>query len=241
MLLQAILVSRDAIASALVASAFRGAVIDISVVRDSAEAQRLITQRKCDALIVDYTSIPEAASLLATLRRTRSNQRAMAFAIVERGTSVKDVCDHGANFILEKPLSAEHISAALRAAHGLMTRERRRYLRHDVSGTCLVKCDKGEFQLELKNVSEGGLGIEIADFTVQQLSGELRFRFFLPDSDVPIAGKAQLAWTREGRGGIQFSSFASASRDELERWIAQRFDVANAIAAGKINGLAHAG
>lgn len=241
MLLQAILVSRESISSALVSSAFRGAVIDISVLRDPAEAEQLITQRKCDALIVDYTSIPESADLLATLRRTRSNQQAIAFAIVEHSTSAKEVCAHGANFILEKPLSAEHISAALRAAHGLMTRERRRYLRHDVSGTCWVKCETGEFHLELKNVSEGGMGIEIADFTAQQLSGELRFRFFLPDSEVPIVGKAQLAWSREGCGGIQFTSMADASRTELDRWIGKHFDVANATAAGKISALAQAG
>jgi DNA-binding response OmpR family regulator len=241
MLLQAILVSRDPVSSALISSAFRGAVIDVSVLRDATEAERLITLRKCDALVVDYTNVAESAELLGTLRRTKSNQRAIAFAIVDYGTSAKDICAHGANFILEKPLSAEHISAALRAAHGLMTRERRRYLRHDLSGNCWVQCEKSEFQLELKNVSEGGIGVELADFTAQQLNGELRFRFFLPDSEVPIAGKAQLLWNREGRGGIQFTSIATASRGELDRWIGKRFDVANAIAVGKVSTLAQAG
>jgi hypothetical protein len=53
----------------------------------------------------------------------------------------------------------------------------------------------------------------------------LRFRFYLPDGEVAIEGKGRLAWVRNGRAGLQFTSLASSSGAELSRWLAHKFDV----------------
>src|SRR5262249_30263072 len=128
--------------------------------------------------------------------------------------------------ILHKPLHAESITQALRAAHGLMVNERRRYLRHEIGGACSIRTVKAsEFNLDLVNVSDGGGGFTLARFPARQVDGELRFRFYLPDGEVAIEGKGRLAWTRNGRAGLQFISLASPSRAQLNRWLARKFDV----------------
>jgi c-di-GMP-binding flagellar brake protein YcgR len=152
---------------------------------------------------------------------------------VPSNASAKEIFGHGANFILTRPVTAEVVIAALRAAHGLIVSERRRYLRHSIDSSCWMKSDHGEFQLGLLNVSEGGIGADMSEFTAKRLNGQLRFRFFLPESDVPIDGKAELAWYREGHAGFRFTTIASTSKDELSKWLSRRFDVAAAEAVGK--------
>ena len=233
MLLQAILVSRDVGSAALIASAFRGAVVDIRQVRDLEEALQTIEHSKFDAMIVDYESVPESAEILRTLRKSKSNQRTIAFAVVPSNACANEIFGHGANFVLTRPVTAEMVTAALRAAHGLMISERRRYLRHPIGSSCWIKSDRGEFQLGLLNVSEGGIGADMSESTAKSLRGELRFRFFLPDNDVPIDGKAELAWYRDGQAGLRFTALASKSQDELTKWLSRKFDVAAAEAVGK--------
>ena len=234
MLLQAMLASRDPGSAALIGSAFRGAVVGIRVVRTLEEARSAITQCKFDAVMVDYESFQESEQVLLALRRSGSNQRAIAFALTYNNAHAKAIYEAGANFILHKPLDAESITQALRAAHGLMASERRRYLRHEISGACFLRTSKGsEFNLDLTNVSEGGIGFSLTDYTASQLEGEIRFRFYLPDGDLAIEGKGTLAWVREGRGGMQFTSIANASRAELNRWLLRRFDVVAAEAVAR--------
>ena len=234
MLLQAILVTRDAVCAALVSSAFRGAVVDVLVVPDLLAATNAITEGKWDAVIVDYESVSEAASVFSALRRSKSNQRAIGFALSPKAMSAAELYNDGANFVIEKPLNAERLVAALRAGHALMVTERRRYLRHPIEGSCWLKSDRGEYQLNLVNVSEGGLCVEIADLTAKGLDGSARFRFFLPGSNVPIHGKATLAWYRNGRAGMRFSSLSRDSRDELVRWLSRHFDLASAEALNAV-------
>jgi DNA-binding response OmpR family regulator len=226
MLLQAMLASRDPGSAALISSAFRGVVVGIRVVRTLDEARVAINQCKFDAVMVDYESFHESDEVLRCLRRSRSNPHAIAFALSRPSVDAKAIYDAGANFILHKPLHAENITQAIRAAHGLMVNERRRYLRHDLGGACFIRTANGsEFNLDLVNVSEGGIGLTLSDFTAQQLDGELRFRFYLPDGEVAIEGKVRLAWVRNGRAGLQFTSLASSSGAELSRWLAHKFDV----------------
>jgi DNA-binding NarL/FixJ family response regulator len=226
MLLQAMLASCDPGSAALISSAFRGVVIGIRVVRTLEEARTAIAQCKFDAVMVDFESFHEPGEVLRCLRRSRSNPHAIAFALTHPGRNAKGIYDAGATFIVHKPLHAENITQAIRAAHGLMVNERRRYLRHEIGGACSFRTAQGsELNLDLVNVSEGGIGFTLSDFTAQQLDGELRFRFYLPDGEFAIEGKGSLVWARNGRAGLQFSSLASLSRAELNRWLARRFDV----------------
>lgn len=233
MLLQAILVSRDVGSTALISSAFRGAVVDIHVIREIDEVLRTITISKFDALIVDYETIPEAAQILAAVRESRSNQRAITFAVVEPRSHTKEICNDGADFILEKPLNAERVAAALRAAHAAMENERRRYLRHRVQTPCSLKSAGKDLQLEMVNISEGGMGVAMPGFSNKDVEGTLRFQFVLPESDVPIDGKAQLRWVRNEEAGFQFTALTTSSREQLQRWLNRRFDLASAQAVSR--------
>ena len=67
----------------------------------------------------------------------------------------------GANFVLDKPISLDRATRSVRAAQGLIMRERRRYHRHLVKATGAILVDQGaELPLNITNISHGGISIE---------------------------------------------------------------------------------
>src|SRR5260370_24516284 len=74
--------------------------------------------------------MPSGPAILRELRQGRSNKSCIAFAIVHGRTTVQQAFEMGANFVLDKPISLERATRSVRAAQGLIMRERRRYQRH---------------------------------------------------------------------------------------------------------------
>jgi len=67
----------------------------------------------------------------------------------------------GANFVLDKPISLDRATRSVRAAQGLIMRERRRYHRHLIKATGAILVDQGaELPLNITNISHGGISIE---------------------------------------------------------------------------------
>lgn len=233
MLLQAMMVSKDPGSMTLVSGIFRGAVIDIQIFRDPDEANTAMTRAKYDAVIVDCTSVPEWHALLTALRKTKSNPRAVAFAVVDEIIGAASAYQSGANLVIEKPLRAEKLAATVRAALGLMARERRRYLRLPLRSVCFLRTEFGELELDIVDVSEGGMAVELSEMNARNVRGALGFRFHLNGASSAIQGKAEMAWTRGGRAGFRFTSLGGASSTELEQWIARHFELAHALSVNQ--------
>src|SRR5262249_44172318 len=136
-----------------------------------------LARNKYDALVLDC-DLRDAKTLIDTLRKGRSNRNAVVIGIMgERGLA-SQLYDLGANYVMNKPLTAEVVGRILRGAHGPILRERRRYIRVDVHDRLhLVLRDQHELMAHLINVSAGGLRAEVIHGRGLRLNGPVRLRF----------------------------------------------------------------
>jgi c-di-GMP-binding flagellar brake protein YcgR len=126
--------------------------------------------------------------------------------------------------VIEKPLSAERIVRALRAAHGLIVRERRRYFRLPLDATVTIETmGKETARWNVIDVSERGLGAIVPDGQ-QVPRGSVKIKFRIPQVVEAIEGKALVVWDRTGKVGLEFTTLQPNSRVELDKWIARRFE-----------------
>src|SRR2546430_8255049 len=90
-----------------------------------AAALRLAAQH-FDAILLDCDDQQAAIELIALARKEPANKTTLLIAMVDARNQVRDLFSKGVNFIVYKPISAERASNSLRAAKGLLRRERRR-------------------------------------------------------------------------------------------------------------------
>jgi c-di-GMP-binding flagellar brake protein YcgR len=84
-------------------------------------------------------------------------------------------CGRGANFVLSKPLQGTRWRGVVETVIPKMQREHRRYFRHKVGLPLRLADQVGQtLSARLKNISEGGMAIELAD--PLRLEGGLRKR-----------------------------------------------------------------
>src|SRR5207244_4856923 len=66
----------------------------------------------------------------------------------------------GSNFVLERPLSAISVGRTLKAAYGLIIRERLRYFRCPISIPAAIReQEAGEIRCQAVNIREGGMAV----------------------------------------------------------------------------------
>ena len=93
---------------------------------DLSAASSLVAVRQFDAVLVDCKNEKDAIEFISTARQTSINRTTLAIAMVDADNSVREIFAKGANFVLYKPITSERAGSSLRAARGLMRREKRR-------------------------------------------------------------------------------------------------------------------
>ena len=198
------------------------------------EAMLQLKVKKFDAVLIDCASVPDANDIIEALRHGKSNRRAVAFAITEDPHDSQQAFKAGANFVIEKPIQAERAVRSLRAALGLILRERRRYFRCPLNASLtLQQGEAHEFQWSIDNVSEGGLGAVVPEYSTRVGAASVFISFKLPQTGQLIAGKADIVWTRQGKAGLQFQALRPESRVELDRYLAKRFEENDRLQMGR--------
>jgi DNA-binding response OmpR family regulator len=197
---------------------------------DPRQALSAVGQQKYDAVMVDCDDLPGGGSLMRDVRRGTSNRLAIVFALTN-GTTVRSAFDLGANFVLEKPISQDRATRCLRAAHGLMMRERRRYLRQPVNVAAILTLKDGmEVRGVIVDVSEGGVAMRGLDPSLE--GHTVRLNFELPRASRHFDVRALVSWTGpDGRAGLRFSLISETARTELMRWLSEENESAEPPAA----------
>lgn len=225
MAIQALIITRDQHVFSMLVPILQASGLKVEGCFNPGEALRKLQKDKFDAVLIDCASTPDALDLLTALRHGRSNRKSIAFAITEDPHESQRAFEAGANFVIEHPITAERVSRSLRAAHGLIVRERRRYFRHPVDALVSVELPDGKItKWNTLDVSEGGMGLLAPDSS--EVSGMVRVQVRLPQALELIEGKAEVRWCRTGKLGVQFTMLRPTSRVELDRWTARRFDEA---------------
>jgi len=177
-----------------------------------------LNQQKFDAVFVDCDDMPLGQELLKELRHTASNRQAIAFALLNGATDTKRAYALGANFTLEKPLTVDFTTRTLRAAVGLMLRERRRYFRQDVATNVQLWVKSAQMSALMTNLSETGM--RLSQVSLKQ-GAKVRFQFTLPWTEVEVFGNGVVAWAGNGIAGVRLNVSPVLQRT-LEDWVNDR-------------------
>ena len=199
--------------------------IPVEVFTGPDPAVEALAKRKYEAVLIDCDDLHGAREVLKLVRTSASNKSAIVFAIVNRLTSVHDAFAMGANFVLDKPLSMDRVARSLRAAQGLIQRERRRYFRQDIKLKAEVVLPGGQqVQAWVSNLSTGGISMTLPD--PGPASGTVRVRFSLPGGKQLIEAQGEIAWTAQQGGGlgVRFLQVPAPAQKELDQWLAANLD-----------------
>src|SRR5229473_6189524 len=222
MRLESLLLSRDPEVIRILQPALENLSIDVEVCRGVSSGQEILRTEKFDAVLVDCDDLKGALGVLESLRKSASNKNSVTFAILNGGTSTQQAFQMGANFVLQKPISALNAKRCLGAAINFMIREQRRYFRHPAEIPATIAFGESQkLKATVTNISEGGMAVL---FRSQLPKGAVSTaNFKLPGAATPLQPKVQIAWMDEsGRAGMRFTDMPKESREQLDRWLAEQ-------------------
>jgi CheY-like chemotaxis protein len=196
--------------------------ISAEVCRDAGFALQSLNRRHYEAVVVDL-KMYQAKEIMERVRISPSNQTATTFAITDGAASASGFSS-GANFVLERPLSDESLSRSLRAAYGIIMRERRRYFRCPLTAPVVVRNQEGkETQCETINISESGIAIRIP--APMKAGIEVAVQFKLPENQTRFVIQSKICWSDPtGRTGLQFLNLPLPQKTELQGWLSRRLE-----------------
>lgn len=220
--LESLLITQDAALLAVLRPTLEKIAVNIQVCADIKPASDLLAKCKFDAVIVDCDDLARGGELLQGLRKSQSNARSVAFAVLNGKTSTQQAFQAGANFVLQKPLTPLHATRCFNAALNFMVRERRRYFRHPVEMTVRINVpNTPELSATTTNVSEGGMAIRLVGTLPKDSRAKLQFS--LPGSNTSLELKGEVAWADStGHAGIRFVEVPQSSQYQLEKWLTER-------------------
>ena len=172
-----------------------------------ASAREVLSARRYDAVVADC-DLEGALEVLQQLRASPTNRISVLMAVVSNAEAGFQAFKLGANFLLEKPISAEWTRRTLKAAHGTLWSQYRRFFRFrtNLPVTLGMPGDK-QIHGTIRNISQGGL----------MLSSEQRIRtlkplpltIHLPGTDRSIEAHAAVVWSdSRGQAGMRFVRLA---------------------------------
>lgn len=218
-ILQALLLTRDQEVLRVIRRVLETVSIDLQTVTSTDQSRQIISRKKFDAILIDCDDVQDGANIVREIRHGKSNSKAIVFAITNQITTVRRAFELGANFVLDKPISPDRAMRGLRAAHGLIVRERLRYHRHEVAST--VHLSYGPLRdspVPLSNVSEGGLALHTT--RTPEMQGPVQMRFDLPGCTRSVEASGEFIWsTHTGRVGIRFTNVSANAKAALELWL----------------------
>jgi hypothetical protein len=183
-------------------------------------ALRLLERKKFEAVIVDL-ALHQAEQMLEQVRLSPANRTAVTFAIAEAHTSASFPIQP--NFVLEKPLSANTVGRTLKAAFGLMVRERRRYFRCPTDIAAAIERNGKQESCHLANISEGG--VALTQLTSLKPGVQLKVLFTLPGLPLRFEVNCELCWCDEqGRAGLRWLAIPVEQHSALQAWLAAKLE-----------------
>jgi CheY-like chemotaxis protein len=187
--------------------------------QEASEAEAKLAHTRFDSVVVDCENEPVATEILRKARLSPANGSTLAVAIAGKENNVRQMFALGINFVLYKPVSEERAASSFRAAHTLMTRERRRSGR--VAAHAKVALDYANVEnvpATLVDLSEEGTAVQ----SERKLPPDCRvyFQFALPGHTSMIRLSGEVVWQDSaGRVGVRFVNVPTSSRRVLRSWL----------------------
>lgn len=198
--------------------------IDVEICQEARSGADILITDKFDAVIVDCDDLSGGLAVLQGLRSTPSNRNSVAFAILNgKRTTTQEAFGMGANFVLQKPISALNASRCFHAALNFMVKERRRYFRQPVKMLVKVVLEGKTLSSTSTNISEGGIALMMREAVPK--GSAPRLQFSLPGTNIHLEVEAEVAWADvKGLAGFRFHNIPKTSQDQLERWLDEQME-----------------
>src|SRR5712671_5255002 len=217
--LDSLLLSRDINLLGVIRPTLEHLAIDVEICQEARAATEILLAEKFDAVIVDCDDLAGGLEVLQGLRATPSNKNSVTFAILNgKSTTTQEAFGMGANFVLQKPISALNALRCFHAALNFMVKERRRYFRQPLKMAVIVVLDDKEIKASSTNISEGGIALILREALPKGATPQLRF--VLPEINLSMNVEAEVAWADiKGRVGCRFHNVPKSSQQLLEKWL----------------------
>lgn len=218
MTFQALLVSKDDEATAVLTPVLAGAGVAIACCGYPEGICRL-TEEKFDAVLVDFDDPHSATLVLQNAHEAASGNHAVTVALLSDKTKVRNVFGEGANFVLYKPISPQQAQAGLRAAIALLKQERRRSFRVPVQVPVQLQVQNGpELEGILLDLSEDGMDILAAQPLCP--AATVNAHFSLPDGKTEVQAGGEVTWANpNGQAGVRFVALPENLHSTLRAWV----------------------
>jgi CheY-like chemotaxis protein len=216
----ALLICKDPQARAVISESLRPLAIRPEISEDAFAALDLLERQKFEAVIVDFQLGEQAELFRQRLQFSRANRTAITFAIAPEGDSE---AKPKSTFVLRRPLSESSVCQTLKAAYGMVIRERRRYFRCPVAVPAVIHGPGAPGLLcDTVNISEGGAAIRSR--TEAPAAAEV-VQFSLPGCAKEFSVETRLCWQHpSGLMGLEFKSLSVRQRAELQDWLARKLE-----------------
>src|SRR5580704_9364731 len=193
MTLDSLLLSKDPEVLRVIRPTLEKLSIEVEICHEARAGADILISDKFDAVIVDCDDLNGGLAVLQGLRSTPSNKNCVAFAILNgHRTTTQDAFGMGANFVLQKPISALNASRCFHAALNFMIKERRRYFRQPLKMQVSIFHANKELKAASTNVSEGGIALILREALPKGTTPLLKFT--LPGVNLPFEVEAEVAW-----------------------------------------------
>ena len=222
MTLSALLVCVDEASARVWERALEELGIRVESCPDFVRAGIRLAQERFDVMILDGKSTRQVVSLLRETRLSRENAATLAFAVLSGQESVREIFSMGANFILYKPLAYEQALSSLRAARGVMHREKRKKARATVHAQATIDYANVERErATLIDLAEDGMSVQFGKKLPPV--DKVYFQFKLPGQPTNIRLSGQVMWQDwKGRAGVRFADVPKTSRRLLSDFLGDK-------------------
>ena len=216
-----LLVSNDAITIKQLSESMQRFALSPERCPDVSSALERLNRTKFEAVIVDLRLGSQAGAVVEGARQSPSNEHAVVFTVSDGEVEAAEAFKAGSTFVLRRPLSAASIDLSLKAAYGLIVRERRRYFRCPVEvPVAFLTTAMQTVHGRSVNISEGGMSVAAA--APLRPGDQARLQFTLPGDEFQFVLESTVCWAKEGRLGLQFLSPHQTSR--LQEWLSCRLE-----------------
>jgi PAS domain S-box-containing protein len=217
---RALLICDDTGAIRQITDSMQQFAIEVEVCNETPMALRLLNRNKFEAVIVDF-GLEGAVEALQQIRLTPSNRTAVTFAVTDAQTPASQELQ--SNFVIRRPLSPASVGRTLKAAFGLIVRERRRSFRCPIRVPAVILTDGREFNCQVINISESGMAIAGSPAIKP---GELvKVVLTLPGQHDHFTIESEVCWYDEkGRAGLRSRLISSEQQSVLQEWLAAKLE-----------------
>ena len=224
MTLDSLLLSQDPELVRVIRPTLEKLAIDVEICHEARAAADILISEKFDAVIVDCDDLTGGLGVLQGLRSTPSNKNSVTFAVLNgKRTTTQEAFGMGANFVLQKPISALNASRCFHAALNFMVKERRRYFRHPVKMPVRIQMADKVVKATSTNLSESGIALMLRE-ALPKGAGP-RLKFTLPETSFKLDLEAEVVWADvKGRAGLRFQNVPKENQLQLEKWLDERME-----------------